>query len=148
MTSPSPSADLSRLRINRDAPPPEVRRALRRNLAIAALALLLIVGAVFALRGGGAVPVQVVTVATASGSEGGRGGGAETSVTANGYVVARTRASVSAKLPGRIADLRVSEGSTVRRGEIIATLENADYEAQAKQYDELAQLHEREAGAE
>ena len=132
VTSPSPSADLSRLRINRDAPPPEVRRALVRNVVIAVLALLLIVGAVFALRGGGAVPVQVVTVAAASGSDGG-GSGAGTSVTANGYVVARTRASVSAKLPGRIADLRVSEGSTLRRGEIIATLENADYEAQAAQ---------------
>ena len=59
--------------------------------------------------------------------------GAGTSVTANGYVVARTRASVSAKLAGRIADLRVSEGSTLERGEIIATLENADYEAQAAQ---------------
>jgi RND family efflux transporter MFP subunit len=132
VTSPSPSADLSRLRINRDAPPPEVRRALRRNVVIAVLALLLIIGAVLALRGGGAVPVQVVTVAAASGSDGGSSG-AGTSVTANGYVVARTRASVSAKLPGRIADLRVSEGSTLRRGEIIATLENADYEAQAAQ---------------
>jgi RND family efflux transporter MFP subunit len=133
VTSPSPSADLSKLRINRDAPPPAVRRALGRNLLIAGLALLLVLGAVFALRRGRATPVQVVTVAAASGSEGGGNAGAGTSVTANGYVVARTRASVSAKLPGRIADLRVSEGSTLRRGEIIATLENADYEAQAAQ---------------
>jgi RND family efflux transporter MFP subunit len=132
VTSPSPSADLSKLRINRDAPPPDVRRALGRNLAIAVLALILIVGAVFALRRGQGVPVQVVTVAAANGAEPG-GGGAGASVTANGYVVARTRASVSAKLPGRIADLRVSEGSTLRRGEIIATLENADYEAQEAQ---------------
>ena len=99
----------------------------------AALALLLIVGAIFALRRGGPVPVQVVTVAATGGSEGGAGAGPSASVTANGYVVARTRASVSAKLPGRIADLRVSEGSTIRRGEIIATLENADYAAQAAQ---------------
>jgi len=133
VTSPSPSPDLSRLRINRDAPPPEVRRALGRNLVLAVLALLLILGAIFALRRGGPVPVQVVTVAPASGSEGGGSAGPGTSVTANGYVVARTRASVSAKLPGRIATLRVSEGSTIRRGETIATLENADYEAQAAQ---------------
>jgi RND family efflux transporter MFP subunit len=132
VTSPSSSADLSRLRINRDAPPPAVRRALIRNIVLAVLALLLVLGAVFAMRRGGGVPVQVVTVAAVSGSEsGGAAGGA--SVTANGYVVARTRASVSAKLPGRIADLRVSEGSGVKRGEIIATLENADYEAQAAQ---------------
>ena len=133
MTSPSPSADLSRLRINRDAPPPEVRRALGRNIVLAVVALLLILAGVFFLRGGGAVPVQVVTVAPAGGSDGGGSAGPGTSVTANGYVVARTRASVSAKLAGRIADLRVSEGSTIKRGEIIATLENADYGAQAAQ---------------
>ena len=132
MSSPSPSADLSRLRINRDAPPPGARRPLGRTIALAVLALLLVIGAVLALRRGGTTSVQVVTVAPAAGSEGG-GSGAATSVTANGYVVARTRASVSAKLAGRIADLRVSEGSTIRRGEIIATLENADYEAQAAQ---------------
>jgi RND family efflux transporter MFP subunit len=96
------------------------------------LALALVLGIVFALRRGGAVPVQVVTVAAPGGADGG-GSPAGPSVTANGYVVARTRASVSAKLPGRIADLRVSEGSTLKRGEIIATLENEDYEAQAAQ---------------
>jgi RND family efflux transporter MFP subunit len=133
VTSPSPSADLSRLRINRDAPPPEVRRALGRNVVLALIALLLMLGGFLFLRRSGAVPVQVVTVAAASGSDGGGGAGPGTSVTANGYVVARTRASVSAKLAGRIADLRVSEGSTVKRGEVIATLENADYGAQAAQ---------------
>ena len=43
---------------------------------------------------------------------------------ANGYVVARTQASVSAKLPGRLAFLGVSEGSHVQRGQVIAGLEN------------------------
>ncbi len=133
MTSPSPSADLSRLRINRDAPPPEVRRALGRNIALGLVALALVLGALFVARGGRAVPVQVVTVAPSGGSEAGGTAAPGTAVTANGYVVARTRASVSAKLPGRIADLRVSEGSTLERGDVIATLENADYEAQAAQ---------------
>jgi HlyD family secretion protein len=87
------------------------------------------------MRRGGAVPVQVVTVSPISGSEGGGAGAGAASVTANGYVVARTRASVSAKLPGRIADLRVSEGSSLKLGEIIATLDNADYQAQAAQAD-------------
>jgi RND family efflux transporter MFP subunit len=129
VTSPTP--DLSKLRINRDAPPPALRRALRRNIVLGLVALALVLGGVFALRRGGAVPVQVVTATPISGS-GGAGGGAA-SVTANGYVVARTRASVSAKLPGRIADLRVSEGSNLKRGEVIARLENADYQAQAAQ---------------
>jgi multidrug efflux pump subunit AcrA (membrane-fusion protein) len=112
VTSPTP--DLSKLRINRDAPPPALRRALRRNVALGLGALALVLGGVFALRRGGAVPVQVVTASPISGSEGGGAGAGAASVTANGYVVARTRASVSAKLPGRIADLRVSEGSTLK----------------------------------
>jgi RND family efflux transporter MFP subunit len=66
--------------------------------------------------------------------EGGAGaGGGSTAVTANGYVVARTRASVSGKVPGRIADLNVSEGSFVKKGDIIARFENADFAAQVSQ---------------
>ena len=119
--------DLSKLRINRDALPQPVRRAFRRNVILAAIALVLVITVALVLRRGGAVPVQVVaaTASTAGGVTSGGGAG----VTANGYVVARTRASVSAKLPGRLAQLNVSEGSFVRRGEVIARLENADYEA-------------------
>jgi RND family efflux transporter MFP subunit len=129
----SPSADLSKLRINRDAPPPALRRALRRNIVLGLAALAVVLGGLFALRRGGVVPVQVVTATPISGSGSGGAGAGAASVTANGYVVARTRASVSAKLPGRIADLRVSEGSNLKRGEVIARLENADYQAQAAQ---------------
>jgi RND family efflux transporter MFP subunit len=59
------------------------------------------------------------------------GGGASGSsgVIANGYVVARTQASVSAKLPGRLAYLGVAEGSHVAEGQVIARLDNADYTA-------------------
>ena len=134
MTSPAPSprpeADLARLRINRDAPPPAVRRAFGRNLVLALVAVALIVAAAFFLRRDRVTPVQVFTVSLGSG---GPGGSTAASVTANGYVVARTRAAVSAKLAGRLAELRVSEGSFVRRGEPIARLENADYAAQVSQ---------------
>jgi RND family efflux transporter MFP subunit len=134
MTSPAPSSDLSKLRLDRDDPPPGVRRAFRRNLMLA-LGLVLVGLAVFLVFGRkGAVPVRVMVVAPASGaSDGTSGPSGNASVTANGYVVARTRASVAAKLAGRIAELRVSEGSTLRRGEVIARLENADYQAQAAQ---------------
>ena len=50
-------------------------------------------------------------------------------LTASGYVVARRKAVVSAKIQGRLADLRVDEGSIVRNGEVIARLESIDYEA-------------------
>jgi RND family efflux transporter MFP subunit len=132
MTSPG-QPDLAKLRINRDVPPPTLQRAVKRNLILGLAALFLLVGGFLFWRRGNAVSVQtaVATPLTAGGGSDGSAGTA--SVTANGYVVARTRASVSAKLPGRIAELRVSEGSTVKKGEIIATLENADYRAQLAQ---------------
>lgn len=50
-------------------------------------------------------------------------------LTASGYVVARRKAVVSAKIQGRLAELRVEEGSVVRTNEVIARLESIDYEA-------------------
>src|SRR5436190_1216135 len=79
-----------------------------------------------------AVPtVKVLTVSASSGS--GTPSAGATSVTANGYVVARTKASVSAKTAGRLAYLGVSEGSMVTRGQIIARLDNADFQAAVAQ---------------
>jgi HlyD family secretion protein len=130
VTAP-PAADLSKLRINRDDPPPAVKRALGRVLWITGAAALVFVVFFLILRRGGGVPVQVVTVTTAAG--GGEGAanssGGAVAVVANGYVVARTKAAVSAKIPGRLAMLNVSEGSQVERGAIIARLDNADYAA-------------------
>jgi RND family efflux transporter MFP subunit len=135
MTSPAPSPrpepDLARLRINRDTPPPGVRRAFGRSLILALVAVALVAAAVLLLRRDRVASVQVFTVTLTQGGSGGSNGAA--SVTANGYVVARTRAAVAARLAGRLAELRVSEGSYVRRGETIARLENADYVAQVAQ---------------
>lgn len=129
MTSP-PAADLSKLRINRDDPPPAVRRALGRVLWLVAGAVLVFAIVVLVARRGGAVPVQVVTVsATTGGNAAGGGGSGAVAVVANGYVVARTKAAVSAKIPGRLAVLNVSEGSVVQKGAILARLDNADYAA-------------------
>lgn len=54
-------------------------------------------------------------------------------VTAAGYVVARHRATLSAKVPGRLEWLGVEEGSHVRKGQVIARLENPDLQAQRDQ---------------
>ena len=48
---------------------------------------------------------------------------------ASGYVVARRKAVVSAKIQGRLAELKVEEGSRVKEGEVIARLESEDYSA-------------------
>jgi len=134
---PPPSRpDLSRLRIDRDAPSPAVRSAVRRNAILAGSTLgLLIVAAVGArFYANRAAPIQTVVVVASSDAASG-GGGGSASVTANGYVVARTRASVSSKVPGRLARLDVTEGSYVTKGSLIARLENGDYEAQVAQAD-------------
>ena len=143
----APTHDLSKLRIDRD-PPPAVRRAFGRTLAFVAVAVLLIGGAALWARARSVVPVQTTVAAPVSTSGGGAGGSAAaTTVTANGYVVARTRASVSAKIPGRLASLTVDGGSVVKRGQVIARLENADYaaavaEAEANLASARAQLAE------
>jgi RND family efflux transporter MFP subunit len=124
--------DLSKLQIKRDDPPPAVKRALGRVLWLAGAAVAVIVAIVLFARRGGAVPVQVVTVSSATeGAGSGEQGTVE--IVANGYVVARTKAAVSAKIPGRLAYLGVSEGSEVQRGAIIARLDNADYTAAVTQ---------------
>jgi HlyD family secretion protein len=125
--------DLSKLRIDRDGPPPPVRRALKRNAIFAGIVVATLAAVLIVMQRRSAPPVQTVLV-TAS-TDQGAGGGRGASVTANGYVVARTRASVSSKVPGRLAYLGVTEGSYVRRGQVIARLENADYQAQVAQAD-------------
>jgi RND family efflux transporter MFP subunit len=54
-------------------------------------------------------------------------------VSASGYLVARHRATLSAKVLGRLAWLGVEEGSRVQKGQIIARLEATDLEASREQ---------------
>jgi HlyD family secretion protein len=128
----SAPADLSKLRIDRgDRSPAPVRKALMRNLFLFAIAIVVVAAAFLFLSARNVPVVQVVTV-SASTASGPQAPGA-TSVTANGYVVARTKASVSAKIPGRLAVLNVTEGTFVKRGDVIARLDNADYDAAVAQ---------------
>lgn len=46
-------------------------------------------------------------------------------LTASGYVVARTRATVAAEVTGRVVEVRVEEGQTVQRGQVLAILDGA-----------------------
>jgi RND family efflux transporter MFP subunit len=119
-----PIHDLSRLRINRDEPSPGSLRALKVSLSLAIIAALFVAILMFLNRGSRGPEVTVALVEVVGG-----GGAQSVGITANGYVVARTKASVSSKISGRLAYLGVSEGSRVRAGEIIARLENADYQA-------------------
>jgi RND family efflux transporter MFP subunit len=121
MTTPP---DLSRLRIDRSEPAASAGRGMPRVL-IAVIALVVVAAILGWMRFAPRATEVRVAVATVVGGSATAGGG----ISANGYVVARTKASVSAKVPGRLAFLGVSEGSTLRRGEVIARLENEDYRA-------------------
>jgi len=54
---------------------------------------------------------------------------------ASGYLVARHRATLSAKVPGRIAWLGVEEGTRVAKGQVIARLEATDLQASRDQME-------------
>lgn len=133
-----PTHDLSKLRIERDRIAPGARRLLRpRTLILGTVAVVILVAAaVWVARAGGGTQVQVAPAEL-------RGGGAGTGVTANGYVVARTKASVSSKIAGQLEYLGVTEGSAVRKGDVIARLESRDYRAALLQRE--AQLRTAEA---
>ena len=121
----STTPDLSSLRIQRDDDSPRGGSGRGRLIAIAIVLALGAVAAWFLLI----APRQAIAVKTASVSATGGGSATSAGITANGYVVARTRASVSAKILGRLATLAVHEGSFLRKGEVIATIEDNDYRA-------------------
>ncbi len=53
--------------------------------------------------------------------------------TADGYVVAERKASVSSNATGRLKDLRVAEGDEVKAGDVLAVLENDDLAATVRE---------------
>src|SRR6266850_2025013 len=92
--------DLSRLRIHREATAAPARGGRARWLILFALGLLAVLA--FAFLRPRPMQVQVATAAATGGGSLSAGG-----ITASGYVVARTKASVSAKMLGRLEYLGV-----------------------------------------
>ena len=126
-TDPSAS-DLSRLRINRDAP-----ARLRWLPWVAVLVLTASAAGLYprvrmlvAERQAPEVDVARATqIITKPG-----GSTALPVLVATGYVVARRSSDVGVKIGGRIATLKFEEGTRVRRSAVIAEIEHADIDAQ------------------
>jgi len=120
---------LASLQIDRDRPH---GGGAGRWLALAAMALVLAAAGTWFLVGGGLSSLRAVEIETVRPSVKSGSGPAPGSaiLTASGYVVPRRKAVVSAKIQGRLMELKVEEGSRVEADEIIARLENADYLAQ------------------
>jgi RND family efflux transporter MFP subunit len=114
--------DITNLRIDRgDAGAASPRRVpWKYILPFAALVLLVL--AFVTLRGAltAALEVDTATATLTSPSQ------ANSVLAANGYVVAQRKAAVASKGTGRLVYLGVEEGDRVRKGEIIARLDDQD----------------------
>lgn len=136
----SNAPDLSALRIDRNAQDREENGGSWWKWLLMVVVIGLIAGAGWYFWSGDAPEVTVATVLATGGAPGSNGSG----ISANGYVVARTRASVSAKIMGRLTRLDVAEGSLVKKGEILAMIEDGDFRAAVS----AAQAAVRQAEAE
>ena len=122
------SADLLKeLRIDRKTPAgPPSRRGLWITLAVVAALLLAVAG--WALFGRDTALEVRTAPAVALG-----GANANTSVLdASGYVVARRMATVSAKITGRVKEVLIEEGMRVEVGQVLATLDPIDADAERR----------------
>ena len=116
-------ADLSALRIRRE---PEKSRGARGWLFLAAIVIVAAGVAAFFLTGRtlGGKAVETVTASVVT------EGQATTILSATGYVEAERKADLSPKITSRITELNVTEGSRVRKGDVIARLDHTDLDAQ------------------
>lgn len=132
-TSQTPPPDLSALRIDRE---PRARRGgsrRRRRWVVPVIVLALVALAAYVFR----APLRAsidrwtlpevrtarVTLRSASSAA------AVSGTSSNGYIVAKTRAALSADTPGRIVEMNVEEGSVVKQGDVVARLYSDEYQA-------------------
>ena len=121
------SADLLKeLRIDRSAPPPSSGPGRGLWIALGAIGLIAVLGvAGWAVFGRSAAPEVKTATAVAIG-----GGGSASVLDATGYVVARRMATVSAKITGKVREVLIEEGQRVEAGQIMATLDPIDADAE------------------
>ena len=123
----NPADLLNQLRIDRSAPPPPAsRRGLWIALAIAVGVVLLALAGWALLGRDRGVEVHTAPVVAI----GGGAGGAASVLDATGYVVARRMATVSAKITGKVREVLIEEGQHVEAGQVLATLDPVDADAQ------------------
>jgi RND family efflux transporter MFP subunit len=118
---------LKELRIDRKAgsPPPSPPR--RGRWIVLAIVLLIVLAGLAWFVLGRERPIAVTTAPVVAIQQ----GGASSSVLdASGYVVARRMATVSAKITGKVREVMIEEGMRVEEGQVMATLDPIDANAQ------------------
>jgi RND family efflux transporter MFP subunit len=111
--------DLGSLRIHDGQ---RAKSGLGKRLVYAAIPVVIfagIVAAAFALRSQKPV-VEVVTAAKPD------AGGQQTALNASGYITPRRRATIAAKITGRVTGVFFDEGTRVAEGQLLATLDDLD----------------------
>ena len=88
-------------------------------IVLVILPLAAIAVATFAFRNQKPV-VQIMTAAKAE------AGGRQSLLNASGYVTPRRRATIAAKITGRVTGVLFDEGTHVRQGQLLATLDDSD----------------------
>lgn len=136
----SKDADLSSLRIDRTSQGASQPRRSRPIGKIIAWSLVIVAvaasGLFFKQFFSPAVEVQLVTAALTSPAQ------ASAVLTASGYVVARRKAAVASKGTGTLVFLGVEEGDRVKKGQIIARLDDSDVAATLQRARENLKLAE------
>ncbi len=123
---------LKELRIDRSAaPPPRGPSPSRRWLwlvvgLVLVLLIALAVGALFSGKPAATVETAPVVAMAQAGS------GSTAVLDASGYVVARRMATVSAKITGKVREVMIEEGMRVEEGQVMATLDPIDANAQRR----------------
>ena len=120
--------DLSKLKIDKSLKTSQPVLRTRIKYFVIAFVLIAIAGLLY-ITGiiTPAVSVEVVSVSQIYPSQ------TFTLLNASGYVVAQRKAAVASKITGRLISLSVSEGSRVKKGQVIARLENEDADASREQ---------------
>jgi RND family efflux transporter MFP subunit len=121
MASPEVSAkpDLGSLRIHDGQ---RSKTGTGKRVIYAAIPVLIfasIVAGAYALRS----QKPMVEVATAAKPE---AGGPQTALNASGYITPRRRATIAAKITGRVTGVFFDEGTRVAEGQLLATLDDSD----------------------
>lgn len=121
MDSPKPRLD--ELRIERPAVDSRQSRGGLLWLLVLVLGIAAVAVAWWRLRPG--VPeVQIVEAQPAASASGDR-----TVLNASGYVTARREATVSSKVTGKVTEVLVEEGMTVKQGQVLARLDDTNIKA-------------------
>jgi RND family efflux transporter MFP subunit len=120
MTSPKPTLDDLRIHRRPEAP----AQSWGWVTAGVVVLLLLIAGVIWWLKQPGTLEVQTVVAARAANDTGER-----TVLNASGYVTARRAATVSSKVTGKVIEVLIEEGMSVKEGQILARLDDVNAKA-------------------